>query len=296
MDRLTEMTSFVAVADRGSFAAAAAELGVSAQIVGRRIGQMEERLGMPLFVRNTRTSRLTEAGRLFYGQCRTIIDAVSAAERSVADLATGPSRGTLTISAPRAFGGMVLAPIIAGYLEQHSAMAVRLVLSDRFVDLVAEQVDLAVRIGTLPDSGLIARRLRDYTLSPFASPNYLAKRGAPSDPADLAAHECIIFVYEAGGTLNEWEFTDGSTTQRVRVNGRLFTEDGRAMMEAAAAGYGIVLQDEALLASFIQDGRLVRVLPAFYGPSRRMSVVYPPASATSPTLRSLVSYLLQHLA
>ena len=296
MDRLIEMTSFVAVADRGSFAAAAVDLGVSAQIVGRRIGRMEARLGTPLFVRNTRANRLTEAGRLFYDQSRAIIDAVDAAERAVADLATGPPRGTLTISAPRAYGGVVLAPIISGYLEQHPAMAARLLLTDRFVDLVTEQVDMAVRIGTLPDSGLIARRLRDYTLRPFAAPSYLARRGIPTTPADLATHECIIFVYEGGGTLNEWEFNGNGATARVRVGGRLFTEDGRAMMEAAAAGYGIVLQDEALLVPYIRDGRLVRVLPTFEGPLRQVSLIYPCKSATSSALRSLVHYLLDHLS
>ena len=294
MDRLTEMASFVVVADAGSFSAAAIELGVSAQIVGRRISQLEARLGGPLLVRNTRKSRLTDAGRLFYDRCRSVVDAVEAAERSVAEIAGGPPRGRMVISAPRTFGGLALAPLIADYLAAYPNVSIRLNLTDRYVDLVGEDVDVAIRIGNLPDSGLIVRRLRNYRLSPYAAPSYLESRGQPRTPADLAAHECIIFAYENGGLLDEWAFERNDITERVPVSGRFVTEDGRAMIEMAAAGHGILLQDERLVEPFLKAGRLVSVLADWQGPARQLNLVYASTASMRPALRSLMDAIVGH--
>ena len=294
MDRLTEMASFVAVVEGGSFAAAAVELGVSAQIVGRRIGQLEDRLGGPLLVRNTRRNRLTEAGQLFYDQCRGIMAAVRAAETSAAEAAGGSPRGQMVISAPRAFGSLMLADVLARYLHDNPRVSVRLDLTDRFVDLIGEQVDLALRIGALGDSGLIARRLRDYRLQPFAAPGYLQRYGEPASPDDLARHECILLAYENGGLFDRWTFERDGDTESIRVTGRFVTEDGRIMAELAAAGHGILLQDERLIDDHIASGRLVRILAQYDGPLRRLNLLYGHPSPLPPALRSLADTLLLH--
>ena len=284
------MASFVAVVDGRSFTAAASTLGVSAQIVGRRIAQLEARLGAPLIVRNTRKNRLTDAGRSYYEQCRTILAAVDAAERSIAETAKGPPRGALKISAPRTFGSVVLAPIIAEFLKAYPLVSVRLMLEGGYTDLIDKRVDAAIRVGPLPDSDMRVRSLGDYRLAPFATPDYLAKRGSPKVCADLADHECIIFAYEDGGFLDEWEFVSSGLNEKVHVSGRFITEDGRAMIELALAGHGIVFQEERVVAS-LSAGRLTRLLPAYGVPAKPLNIVYTSAAAKSPAFQALIDVI-----
>ncbi len=295
MDRLTEMASFVAVVDGRSITAAAAALGVSAQIVGRRIAHLEARLGAPLIVRTTRKSRLTDAGQRYYEQCRAILDAVDAAERTIAETTAGPPRGALTISAPRTFGSVVLAPIVADFLQAYPLVSLRLMLEGGYTDLIDKRVDAAIRIGPLPDSDMKVRSLGEYRLAPYAAPDYLARRGHPSTCADLADHDCMIFEYEDGGVLDEWEFVLGGSSEKVRVNGRFVTEDGRAMIELALAGYGIVLQEERVIA-LAASGRLSRVLPTHHVPARPLNIVYSTAASMSPTLRAFIDAVTASLA
>ena len=291
MDRLTEMATFVAVVNERSFTAAAAALDVSAQIVGRRIAQLEERLGAPLIVRTTRNSRLTEAGRRYYDRCRTILDAVDTADRSVAEATTGPPRGALTISAPRTFGGVVVAPIIADFLQFHPLVSVRLRLEGSVTDLIDKRVDAAIRIGALTDSDMRVRSLGEYRLAPYASADYLARRGHPRAPADLADHDCIVFAYEDGGLMDEWEFVPssphGGPSEKVRVKGRFITEDGRAMTEMALAGQGLTLQDERVI-GLSTAGRLTRVLPDYSVAAKPLNIVYSTPASMSLALRAFI--------
>ena len=284
------MASFVAVVDGGSFAAAAMTLGVSAQIVGRRIAQLEARLGAPLIVRNTRKSRLTEAGRSYYEQCRAILDAVDAAERSILATAQGPPRGALTISAPQAFGSVLLPPIIAEFLRAFPFVSVRLMLESGYTDLIEKHVDAAIRVGALPDSEMRVRSLGEYRLAPFATPDYLALHGDPAVCADLIDHECIIFAYGDGRFLDEWEFVSGEVHEKVHVSGRFITQDGRAMTELALVGHGIVFQEERVIAS-LSAGRLTRLLPTYQVPAKPLNIVYSPATAKSPALQAFIDMI-----
>ncbi len=295
MDRFTEMANFVAVVDGRSIAAAAAALGVSAQIVGRRIAQLEARLGAALIVRNTRNNRLTDAGRRFYEECRAILDAVDAAERQIVAASGGPPRGGLTISAPRTFGSVVIAPIVADFLGTHELVSVRLILEGGYSDLIGERVDAAIRIGPLPSSEIKVRSLGEYRLAPYAAPEYLARRGHPATPADLADHECIVFAYDDGRLMDRWEFVGDGTGETVGVGGRFVTADGRAMTELALAGHGIVLQEERVIASS-GAGRLVRVLPAHRVPARALSMVYSTSASMSPALRAFIDVVAAALA
>lgn len=287
MDRLVEMRTFVEVVDRGSMAAAADHLDVSPQLIGRRMTQLETRLRTTLLLRNTRKSALTETGAIFYDRAVEILRRVGEAESAVA-AAADQIRGELVISAPRAFGGFGLMPFVVAYLRTHPDVSARVLLSDHFADLIGERVDAAIRIGKLPDSTLIARRLPDYHLALFASPGYLRGRGTPAGPDDLALHECLLYEYQDGRLLDRWRLTGPEGSTEVRVRGRLVTNDGRGAVDAAKSDQGIIVYDPLLLMREEQNGELVRLLPDHAGPSREMHLVYPASTAMRPALRAFI--------
>ena len=212
MDRLTSMAIFVKAADLGSFTAAAAATGLSSQMVGKHVGALEERLGAELIRRTTRRQSLTAIGQAFYERCRIILAEADAADALAADLATTP-RGRLRINAPVTFGACCLAPLVGRFLEDYPDVSVELVLSDGYVDLVDEGYDAVIRLGDLADTSLVARALRPHRLVACAAPSYLARRGAPAVPEDLAEHDCLAFVYASGLPFAQWPFQrDGRTT------------------------------------------------------------------------------------
>ena len=287
MDRLTEMTCFVRAVESGSFATAGRALAMSSQLVGKRVAALEARLGVQLLVRTTRRHRVTEAGQSFYDRCRAVIHEAEEAETAVAEFG-GAARGQLVISAPATFGSARLMPFIADYLARNEAVSVKLVLTDRPVDLVAERFDAVVRLGALESSSLIARRLTAVRLVAAASPGYLRRRGRPSTPSDLRDHECLLYDYWSRPPLADWTFERNGTTETVTVSGRLQANDGRGLIACAIAGHGIVLQDAEIVGRHFAVGELEPVLPAYAGPLREMHVVYPPGRQIAPKLRSFV--------
>ncbi|HTH76903.1 MAG TPA: LysR substrate-binding domain-containing protein, partial [Trinickia sp.] len=206
MDRLTSMAIFAKAAEAGSFAAAGAALGMSSQLVGKHVRALEARYGMQLINRTTRRQSLTEAGRAFYEGCKAVLAEAQAVEALTANLQAVP-RGTLRVNAPVSFGAYRLAPALARYLADHPEVQVELTLSDRVVDLVDEGYDAVIRIAPLPDSRMIARPLAPYRLIVCASPAYLAVRGTPRRPEDLADHECLGFAYWGRPPEPEWALT-----------------------------------------------------------------------------------------
>ena len=291
MDRLTEMTCFVRAVETGSFAGAGKVLSMSSQLVGKHVAALEERLGVLLLVRTTRRHSVTEAGQAFYERCRVLVREADEAEMAVAGFGL-TARGQLTLSAPYTFGSARLMPIIAEYLAHNPEVSVKLVLTDRTVDVVGERFDAVVRIGALEDSGLIARRLTSFRLAACASPDYLRRRGRPIAPRDLQDHECLIYDYWFKPPLSDWTFEKDGTAETVAVAGRLQVNDGRSLIASAIAGHGIVLQDIEILRRHFATGELEHLLPAYAGPLREMHVVYPPGRPVSPKLRGFVDALV----
>ncbi len=288
MDRFLQLAALVRTVDRGSQAAAARELGVTAAMVGRYIQALEDRLGTRLLNRTTARQSLTEAGAAFYAQAQAILEQMEEAETSAADRQAEP-RGTLRINAPMSFGTRHLAAAVAEFGRDHQGLRVELVLNDRVVDLVEEGYDVAVRIGLLAESGLIARRLSSCRLAVCASPGYLERRGWPAAPADLPAHDCLVYTYASYGGL--WRFHGEGGEQEIRVSGSLAANNGDALLAAALAGRGIILQPTFIVGEALREGRLLPVLPGWRLADYNMYAVYPSARHLSPKVRRFVDFL-----
>ncbi len=267
MDRLQAMRSFVAVAASGSFAEAARRLRQSPSAVTRNVSQLEAELGLLLFNRTTRVVRLTDRGRIHLESCRRILDDIDTAERIVRGADSAP-RGLLTIAAPFLFGRLHILPLITTLLAQHPGLDVRLMLSDRNVHLVEDGFDVAVRIGALADSRLVAARLGSVSRVTVASPAYLAARGQPATSADLAGHDLIAF--EGLETSDEWHFG----AEAVRIHPRLAVNSADAAIGAALAGAGIVRVLSYQVRDAVTDGRLRLLLSGQAPPPVPVSALY----------------------
>ena len=289
MDTLRCMQAFVAVAEHGSFAAAAVQLQVSAVMVGKYIQQLEAQLGTALLQRNTRHQRLTEAGAAYLAGCRQVLEQVQQAEADVAGLQRQP-QGLLRISAPTTWGSCVLAPLLSGLLRAQPLLNIELDLSNRRVDLIEDGFDAAIRVGPLPSQELVARPLPPYAMSLCASPAYLRRRGTPRTPADLAGHDCLSHLAWRGG--HGWQLANG---EQVDWDARLSSNDGYALREAAVAGAGLILQPTALLAADIAAGRLKPLLRDYVPAPRPMHLIYLPDRRPRPRLQCFVEYVLQHV-
>jgi DNA-binding transcriptional LysR family regulator len=289
MDRLNSMQVFVEVVDRGSLAAAARALKLTAPMVGKHVASLESRLGVRLFARTTRRQRLTDAGSAYLERCRRILREVAEADEDARGRET-LARGSLRVTAGVSYGASCLAPVIARFLEQQPAIDVELILTDERVDLIDGGFDAAVRIGPLADSGLVARPLLAYQMAICAAPRYLASRGKPSTLDDLADHDCL--------GLTQWDRQGGWSLGRRNApfklpRSRFRSNSGAALREAAIAGAGIVMQPRALLASALDSGALVEILARQLRPPRPVHLLY---SRKPPMrLRCFVDFVLQHL-
>ena len=291
MDRFAELAAFVRTVDRGSQAAAARELGVTPAMVGRYIRALEDRLGARLLNRTTTNQSLTEAGSAFHARAAALLEQLEAAEDVVADRQAAP-RGLLRVSGPMSFGVRYLAAAVAGFGALHPGLRVELSLNDRVVDLVEEGYDLAVRIGRLADSSLVARRLAPCRVAVCAAPAYLAQHGAPEGPEDLREHKCLLYSYAANG--GTWRFVraDGREV-RVEVDGPLTANNGDAVLAASLEGAGVLLQPTFIVGDALREGRLVRLLPGWGAPELAVYAVYPSARHLSPKVRSCVDFLAE---
>jgi DNA-binding transcriptional LysR family regulator len=257
-----ETASLAAVAEHGSFARAAAALGRDPSVVSRRVSALERRLGVRLLERTTRRLSLTEAGAALARQARAALAALAEAEEEASALG-GTPRGLLRLALPGSFGRMWVAPLLPGFLAAHPEVRVDARFSNRYVDLVAEGFDAAVRVGTLPDSGLVARRVATHRRVLCAAPAYLAARGVPAEPRDLERHACLGFTWFASHP--DWSFAREGRRVIVRAaaNAPLTADDGEALVHAAVAGVGIMLASDWLVGRELGDGRLVPLLEAW---------------------------------
>lgn len=291
MDRLEDLRLFTLVAEGRSFTKAADKLGLSKSAASRRIGELETRLGARLFNRTTRHISLTQVGEGFYARVTQALDALEEAERSVASQHAAP-RGVLKLAAPMSFGIVHLSGAIADFMGLYPEVTVDMDLSDRFVDLVEEGYDLAVRIGRLKDSSLVARRLCPVRAVICASPDYLNRRGTPQTPADIADHDCLIYTNVQNP--DQWTFrtAPGSEeTQNVRLKGRLRANNGDALREAAMHGQGLVLLPTFIVGDALAAKRLVPVLDTWLPPPSAANALYPANRHLSPKVRAFVDFL-----
>lgn len=286
------MIAFARVVEAGSFTGAAARLGLSKSAVSKQIARLESHLGAQLLHRTTRRLSATEVGAALYERCARIAEEVEAAEEIASRLHAVP-RGQLRVNAPVTFGHQHLGPCLADFLGRHPEVRLELTLNDRIIDLVEEGFDLAIRISSLTDSSLIARRLAPARRVLCAAPAYLQRRGVPMVPADLSAHACLIYTLEA--TPREWRFrhSSGGPTETVRIDGPLQANNGEVLLAAAISGLGIAMTPSFIAGPDIAAGRLVRLLPDYDDQFGGVYAVYPPARHLSPKVRAFVDFLAE---
>lgn len=274
MDRLTSMAVFVKTVECGSFAGAGNALGMTAQMAGHHVAELEARIGTRLLNRTTRRQSLTEAGHAFHERCRSLLVDAEAAESQARSLSATP-RGRLRVTAPVTFGAFALPELLTRFLRRYPDVQIDLSITDRFVDLVDEGFDAAIRLGALHDSSLVARPLDAYRLIACAAPSYVAHAAPLDSPHDLARHECLGFAYASAPPAAEWQFIERDSGQRlsVPIQPRFRANDMKALLAAAFDGFGIVLAPETAVHDALADGRLVTVLPGYAVPSRPMHIV-----------------------
>lgn len=292
MDKFQEMRVFAAVADSGSFVAAADSLAMSKAAVSRYVSELEQRLGVRLMQRTTRRLSLTQEGEVFLARCRDILAGIEASETEISTHSDKAS-GLLKISVPVSFGVKHLAPLWSEFLELHPRVSLDLQLADRVIDLVDEGVDLAVRIARLPDSSLVSRQLASTRLVLCASPAYLARRGAPKDPSELAQHEVVAYSLLAIG--EQWQFIGPDGPVTVKVKPRVWTNNGDSCVSAAVGGTGLVLQPTFLLSNELASGQLVEVLPEYRSIELGIYAIYPTRKFVLPKVRALLDFLSTRL-
>ena len=285
------MKLFVEVARRDGFTPAARHLGLSRAQVSKAVNRLEEHLGARLLNRTTRRVSLTAAGRVYFERCQAILEDIDELE-DIAASDSGEPAGRLQISAPTSFGVLHLSRAIPAYLDRYPAVQVSLSLNDRFVDVVAEGFDLAIRIAELEDSGLVARRIAPNRLVFCAAPAYLEKHGEPRVPQDLAIHRCLVYSNELKPDL--WRVSGPGGLESVRVSGPLCADNGDVLRSAALSGLGIALLPAFLVGADIRAGGLRQVLAAYCPPPIAINAVFPSRRFLSARVRSFVDFLVEY--
>lgn len=291
MDRWQAMQAFVRVVEAGSFVAAAARLQMSTSSLSRLVAELEQHLGARLLNRTTRRLSLTDAGQSYFERCVALLAELGEAEAQVGQSAAQP-RGTIRLTCSVSMAEQRVAPAIARFAERYPDVHFELVVSDRVVDIVEEGFDLAVRVGAVRAESLVARRLAPMRLVLAAAPSYVARRGAPVVPQDLAQHNALTYAYTATPRL--WRFTgpDG-VVHDVRVNGSLHANSGDALLAAALAGLGVISEPDFMLGGAIAAGRLQRLLPGYEGQEGDIWAVYPSRRHLSLKVRLFVDHIAQ---
>ncbi|MCW5752279.1 MAG: LysR family transcriptional regulator [Alphaproteobacteria bacterium] len=287
MDRLHEIEVFVAAAEAGSFARAGARLRLSPPAVTRAISALENRLGARVFNRTTRSLTITDVGQRFLANARRVLADLDAAEKEAVGETALP-QGHLAITASVTFGRTALAPVVCDFLREYPRVSASLLLLDRVANLVEEGIDVAVRIGQLPDSNLIAKRIGEVHRILVASPDYLARRGTPASPSDLRGHSVIAFT----GLMpnREWRFLNGQKTGSVNLHPVLEINDAAGAIQAAEMGHGITIALSYMVSERIRDGTLVPVLDRFTLPPQPVHLIYPHARLVAPKIRAFIDF------
>lgn len=290
-DRLQELQVFVRAAESGSFSQAARELVLSQPSVSRIIGELERRLGVRLLLRTTRRITVTEAGALFLERAREILAGLEDAEDAARGLDS--LRGTIRLAIPIMYGTREIIPRLPKFLAMHPLLRVEMQVVDARQDLVAEGADIAIRLGDLDDSSFGARKLATLPTMLVAAPAYVAARGKPKTPADLAGHDCIAGPGNFG--RSSWSFRRGGSAVSVNVSGRIATNSGPGLFASVMAGLGIAMASSVMAGPEVKAGRLLRLLPGYQLPAVEVHALFPGGRRPSAKVRALVEYLAAEL-
>lgn len=287
------ISEFVYVAEYESFTRAAKELGISTAQVSRQVSALEKRLNIKLLYRTTRKVTLTEEGRVFYQHCRSVLDGLDAAEQAVSNLQSRP-QGRIKLTAPVTYGEQQLLPLVNDFMVQYSDIEVTAFLSNQKIDLVDGGYDLAIRIGKLSDSTMMAKKLSRRTNFVCAAPAYLEKYGTPHALSELSQHNCLL------GTRDYWHFIENDKEagkeRNMRVSGTVQYNSGHSLVDAALKGLGIVQLPDYYVQRHLASGALVSLLDNYREPEEGIWAVYPHNRHLSPKIRLLVDYLTERLA
>jgi DNA-binding transcriptional LysR family regulator len=282
---IEELQTFVEVADAGGVSSAALRLGVSKSIVSRRLFRLEAELGVQLLARTTRGAALTEAGATFRDYAARVCAEIDVAKETI--LPAGDLRGRLRVSAPLSFGPTHFAPVLAEMARRHPRLQIQTCYSDRFVDLITEGYDCAIRVGYLQDSNLIARRVGPIYGKLVASPDYIKAHGSPETPEELVAHQALLQGTEA------WQLMDGDKIITVRPQGRFKADNGTALVAAATAGLGIAYLPDCLTHEHVASGALVPIMTGHPPPPAGAYVIRPPGQHPARKIRVLTEFLIE---
>lgn len=282
------ISEFVYVAENESFTLAAKKMDISTAQVSRQISALEKRLNIKLFYRTTRKVSLTEEGRIFYQHCRGVLDGLEAAELAVTNFQSKP-QGKINLTTPVTYGEQQVLPLINDFMKLYSDIEISVYLSNQQVSLVEGGYDLAIRVGKLTDSTLMAKKLGSRTNFVCASPEYLKKQGIPHSLSELNKHSCLL------GTLDFWHFNEDNKEKNIRVKGRLRYNSGYGLVDAALKGLGIVQLPDYYVQSHIESGALISLLENYQEKEEGVWAVYPQNRHLSPRIRLFVDYLSEHL-
>ncbi|MHA6194420.1 LysR family transcriptional regulator [Pseudomonas wadenswilerensis] len=292
MNPFEDMRIFAQVMESGSFTAAADKLGLSKQFVSRRLMALEERLGVRLLNRSTRRLDPTPLGQSYYESSLRLLNEVEQVEQGIAGQTSEP-RGTVRVSAPLSFAVAHLGCLLPEFLQRYPQVSVEVDLSDRSVDLLGEGYDLALRIGVLEDSTLIARRLAAIDRVYCASPDYLARKGTPSRPDELTAHDCLPYGH---GRQVQWRFLEQGKLRVVTVCGRMRANNGELLRDAAIKGMGITYLPTFIVGEALAAGQLVPVLQDFVTEPLQLSAVYPQHRQSARPVQALIEFMRERLS
>jgi DNA-binding transcriptional LysR family regulator len=282
------INEFVAVAENQSFSLAAKNLKISTAQVSRQISALEKRLQVKLFYRTTRKVSLTQEAQLFYQHCRHLLDGLDTAEQAITNLQSKP-QGKIKLTAPVTYGEQKILPLINDFVALNSDIEVTTELTNNRVDLIDGGFDVAIRLGQLQDSSLIAKKLSQRSNFVCVSENYLQKHGEAHSLSELKHHNCLL------GTRDYWRFTEQNKEKNIRVKGNLRCNSGLALVDAALKDIGIVQLPDYYVQSYIESGQLVTILDQFREPAEGIWAVYPQNRYLSPKIRLLIDHLAEHL-
>ncbi len=293
MDKLESMQAFIAVARAGGFSAAARALGQPLPTVSRKVAELEAALEARLFQRSTRQVVLTESGEAYYQACQRVLEDLRDADERVSNASRLP-RGELAVTAPLGFGRLHLQPVATEFLRLHPDITLKLALADRLVNLMEEQIDLAVRISELRDSSLVARKVGSIRMVVCAAPDYLARCGTPGHPRELAQHDCVSWT--SLGPFKSWLLHEGDADRMFPIRVRVATTTPESALEAAQAGLGLAQVTSYQAASAVAAGTLVPLLSAFECAPTPVSLVYPGTRHVPLKLRAFLDFAAPRLA
>ena len=291
MDKFACIRAFVTVVEGGGFSEAARRMGVSKALISKQVAQLEDHLDLRLLHRTTRKVTPTSSGQAYFDQCRPLLAEFDELDSVMRSSSTSPT-GELHVAAPVTFAEMHLMPVVSRYASRYPDVTVKLDLTDRFVDLVEERIDLAIRIGELSDSSLVARKLGEASMQLCASAGYLAEHGEPVEPGQLADHRCVLDSNYPGG--NNWKLGSGDNPVSVEVKPRLIVNNARAGRELVRAGHGVGFLPSFAIADDIKKGRLQPLLPKYASEAIGIYAVYQHRKHLSAKTRLFIEEMHQH--